>query len=182
MGEKMSDRLRKDYDSLLLSLGLTLLFLLILQTFQTGLELKEMPILDREAAYERRLMLEMMGIINKFTCVFAAISCLFLSQIWIQRREREYRIFRILGYDSLRLFGVCLKESCRVMGISFLIALAVQAVLTVFREGAGLSLKGGLICLAGSALGAFLLHLAVMVFPFLILLKKPLTQENLETE
>lgn len=182
MGEKMSNWLRKDYDNILLTLGLTLLFLLILQTFQTSLELKEMPILDREAVYERRVMLEMMGTINKFTCVFAAISCFFLSQIWIQRREREYRIFRTLGYDSFRLFGVCLKESCRVMGISFLIALAAQAILAAFQEGERLSLKGSLACLAASALGAFLLHLVVMVFPFFTILKKPLTQENLEAE
>lgn len=174
MREKGISWMRKNYDNLLLAMGQALLFLLVIQTFQTYFALLEMPVLDVEAAYQRRAMLDVMKTLNKYSCLFAGISCLFLSEIWIGRRKREYGILRILGYGGGRLFGKCLWESGRVMGLALLVSAVLQGVLLIWDEGERISIMGEVACLGYSVLGALLLHLVVMGLPFLRILWAPL--------
>lgn len=182
MPGKVAKWLQKEYDSVLLAIGLTFLFLLVEQTMKTHFELLELPVADMQTQYERRAMLEMLETVDKFTCLFAAISSLYLSDIWVRRRSREYRILRILGYDIGRLFGRSLMESGKILGVAFSTAMLLQLGNVLLTGKGWLSFWGGMASIGCSVVIVVLLQLIVMAFPFLMMVCKPLTEENREVE
>lgn len=109
--------------------------------------------------------------------VFAMLSIIFICTLWVEKRKREYLIYKAFGFDMVRIICMIFTETGRLVLLSFGLAWFFELICFLFSG----NLQGLRMPFLFSCLAVVFIHVLTLALPlFKVWLAKP-TQSGIDS-